>query len=234
MGHQGADTAGTGNEDGQPPVERYARELEAFAADLRELRIECGNPSLREIEKAAPASRPLSASAVSEALAGKRLPRLDFTVALVKTLISFRSGASASRDHPQVERLRRRWQELERLRVSLPRRDRAGRTPSPTPPPAHPTGAVPGRGVAGRAVLAALKSGRLISLASLDHELKGGHLMGGQKLVSVAFSTTSGELLASADSGGKIQLWNPVTGRSHGMVLTGHTDPLAAMAPTPR
>ncbi|MFF3918444.1 WD40 repeat domain-containing protein [Streptomyces sp. NPDC001852] len=209
-------------------------ELEAFAAELRDLRIECGNPSLRDIEKAAPPSRPLSASAISEALNGKRLPRLDFFIALVQTLIRFRSGTPVNRENPRVEQLRLRWQELERLRVSVPRNTRSDRTPasqrsSATPTAAYMphTGPMSDRGLAERAVLAALARGRLISLAPLQHDLAPG-----AKLVSAAFSPKD-ELLASAGSDGKVQLWDPVTGRSRGVVMTGHTGPLTVMAFSP-
>ncbi|WP_181785505.1 helix-turn-helix transcriptional regulator [Streptomyces phytophilus] len=66
--------------------EDFGRRLAGFAADLKALRIECGNLPLREIARRAPRHRPLSAAAVSEALNGKRLPRLDFLMALVRTL----------------------------------------------------------------------------------------------------------------------------------------------------
>jgi hypothetical protein len=77
----------------QPLLVAYQQELAAFAEELRDLRISCGNPSLRELQKAAPSARPLSASAVSEALAGKRLPRLDFLIALAQTLLPSRTAA---------------------------------------------------------------------------------------------------------------------------------------------
>ncbi|MGW1136412.1 tetratricopeptide repeat-containing protein [Streptomyces zhihengii] len=99
--------------------------LAALARDLAILRIENGNPSLRTIEREAPANRPLSPSAVSEVLNGKRLPRIDFLMALVHTLIAHGSGGRPpQRRDPRLDVWRVRWRELQLLqathRLSLP------------------------------------------------------------------------------------------------------------------
>lgn len=96
--------------------------LAELAHDLTVLRIEHGNPSLRVIERHAPPSRPLSASAVSEVLTGKRLPGLDFLMALVQTLIAHDgSRRSVTRQDPELEVWRSRWRELQLLQTTSKR-----------------------------------------------------------------------------------------------------------------
>ncbi|MBZ9638748.1 hypothetical protein, partial [Streptomyces sp. PSKA30] len=60
----------------------YETALAAFADALRELHVDHGAPTYRELENRAKASKriSLSSSAISEALTGKRLPSLDFTL----------------------------------------------------------------------------------------------------------------------------------------------------------
>lgn len=115
-----------GRTPGAPPDGSFEEELAAFAAELTKLRIAQGKPSLLEIERHAPAARPMSKSAISEALAGKRLPGLDFLIALVQTL--YRLGdpqrRAVSGQDPRLELWRSRWRQLEVLRAG----DR--RTPS--------------------------------------------------------------------------------------------------------
>ncbi|MEV0604699.1 nucleoside monophosphate kinase [Streptomyces sp. NPDC050315] len=69
-------------------IQVYEQELVAFADALRELHVSRGARPYREVEAAArTAGRvTLSTSAVSEALAGKRLPSLDFTLELVRQI----------------------------------------------------------------------------------------------------------------------------------------------------
>ncbi|MBT2367116.1 hypothetical protein J7E88_17830 [Streptomyces sp. ISL-10] len=87
-----------------------------LARDLVILRIENGNPSLRVIERHAPAGRSLSASAVSEVLNGKRLPGLDFLMALVQTLIAHGNGGRpVPRRDPRLDAWRARWRDLQLL-----------------------------------------------------------------------------------------------------------------------
>ncbi|MFJ8437249.1 WD40 repeat domain-containing protein [Kitasatospora sp. NPDC094019] len=117
--HRQGDCVSDDSTTEQPrPLGRYPEELALFAEELRDLRIACGSPALREVAKAAPPSRPLSVSAVSEALVGERLPRLDFLIALVETLLTLGDGGSVGRDDERVKQWRTRWQDVERLRVN--------------------------------------------------------------------------------------------------------------------
>ncbi|MFF7987358.1 tetratricopeptide repeat-containing protein [Streptomyces sp. NPDC007901] len=75
---------------------------------------------MREIERYAPAERPLPPSTVSEVLNGKRLPRLDLLLALVQTLLGFADGGHRPvplRD-PRVDVWRDRWGALQLLQIS--------------------------------------------------------------------------------------------------------------------
>ncbi|MFE4579434.1 nucleoside monophosphate kinase [Streptomyces chartreusis] len=84
----------------------YARELVGFAAALRVLHVDRGSPSYREIAAAAgDAGRvSLSSSAISEALSGKRLPSMDFTLELIRQL--------AGSDQEIREQWRERWKRV--------------------------------------------------------------------------------------------------------------------------
>ncbi|MFF5359302.1 tetratricopeptide repeat-containing protein [Streptomyces scabiei] len=114
--------------------------LVELAADLRALQIRQGNPALREIERRAPAGRPLPPSTVSEVLNGKRLPRLDLLLALVQTLLGFtgdgRHDPVPSRD-PRIQSWRDRWSALQLLQKSAGQTSAAPGPPQPQPLP-HP------------------------------------------------------------------------------------------------
>ncbi|MBD0741322.1 tetratricopeptide repeat-containing protein [Streptomyces sp. CBMA152] len=103
---------------GRRADDEFRRALAVFAKDLEALRIDHGQPSLREIEKNAPVARPLSVSAVSEVLNGKRLPGRDFLIALVQTLCAHddprRQPVSLS--DPRLDPWRVRWRELQLLK----------------------------------------------------------------------------------------------------------------------
>ncbi|GAA1413984.1 hypothetical protein GCM10009639_67580 [Kitasatospora putterlickiae] len=104
----------------------FTRELREFAADLRTLRIERGQPSYGKISKRAPAGRPLSVSALSSVMTGEYLPSLDFLMALVRTLLAFdaEQPRPLTRDHPQLLEWRSRWAKLKTLQDQ-------SRSPSP-------------------------------------------------------------------------------------------------------
>ncbi|MFD5519622.1 nucleoside monophosphate kinase [Streptomyces sp. NPDC127066] len=70
-------------------ADAYARELAAFADALHILHVDRGAPSYREIATAAGTAgrMALSSSAISEAISGKRLPSMDFTLELVRQLV---------------------------------------------------------------------------------------------------------------------------------------------------
>ncbi|GAA1993230.1 hypothetical protein GCM10009738_87690 [Kitasatospora viridis] len=137
---------------GHPAPQSFDEELARFAEDLRHLRISCGNPSLRELEKQAPPGRPLSASALSEAFNGRRLPRLDFLVAVVRTLLAIEEARPVRDGDARIETWRVRWQEMERLRQrAVSSRARTGPNGTPQAPTAQVDGPSVGWTAVGRA-----------------------------------------------------------------------------------
>ncbi len=111
----------------QPSTRSYGEELARFAEALTELRISCGSPSLRTLQQNAPRARPLSTAALSEAFNGRRLPRQDYLIAMVQTLLALDEGRPVQRTDSRLQPWRLRWQELERLRI----KERPGRNPAP-------------------------------------------------------------------------------------------------------
>jgi tetratricopeptide (TPR) repeat protein len=115
--------------------------LAELAADLRTLQIQQGNPALREIERHAPAERPLPPSTVSEVLNGKRLPRLDLLLALVQTLLGFTDDGHRPvplRD-PRIEVWRDRWSALQLLQRSAKQITAITVETEPAAEPSQPT-----------------------------------------------------------------------------------------------
>ncbi|MEV6056553.1 WD40 repeat domain-containing protein [Streptomyces sp. NPDC052107] len=104
------------SDDSHVPSATFDEELQAFAAELKDLWIASGAPALRKVAKLAPASRPLSPSGISEALNGTRLPELSYLIALVRILLSIEDGKPAQRDDPRVQHWTLRWQEMKRLK----------------------------------------------------------------------------------------------------------------------
>ncbi|MFD8631748.1 adenylate kinase family protein [Streptomyces sp. NPDC059533] len=94
------------------PRGSYEAALADFAAALYELRIDAGAPAYKAIEKAARQQGrvSLSASAISEALQGKRLPSIDFTLELVRQLAGADPRVTAS--------WRERWKRVRLLQRS--------------------------------------------------------------------------------------------------------------------
>ncbi|MEI5101749.1 tetratricopeptide repeat protein [Streptomyces sp. PmtG] len=114
--------------------------LAELAADLRALQVQHGNPALREIERHAPAERPLPPSTVSEVLNGKRLPRLDLLLALVQTLLGFTDEGHRHvplRD-ARVEAWRDRWSALHLLQSSARRLTTTATGVEPASEPSQP------------------------------------------------------------------------------------------------
>ncbi|WP_097922044.1 tetratricopeptide repeat protein [Streptomyces sp. wa1063] len=111
----------------------YTQALASFTEDLGALRIDHGNPSLRDIEKRAPSGRPLSISALSEVLNGKRLASRDFLIALVQVLITYDDSHQrpASLNDPRLEPWRARWRELQILKNTAKRTQGSDRTVHP-------------------------------------------------------------------------------------------------------
>ncbi|QHC29149.1 WD40 repeat domain-containing protein [Streptomyces sp. HF10] len=168
-------------------------ELEAWAGELRKLRIEVGSPTLAQIATRAPKSRPLSASGVSEAFNGKRLPTYDFCMALVRVLLIYQGDSAPYRDKRLAE-WRERWKRLKQLETNQKSRRRSARVSATAGPPVSPDA-----GLAGRMLLSALNQGRALEISQLGDERWTGRR-------TVAFSP-DGNFLA-ADCGGKIQMWD--------------------------
>ncbi|MFD8958939.1 GIY-YIG nuclease family protein [Streptomyces anulatus] len=122
--------------------------LQAFATQLRYFKIECGDPSLAQIVRLSAQYKPeLSKSTVGDMLNGKRMPGVDATMSLVRSLISNDdSFASVSRDDPRLKEWRTRWSTT---KAQLDEIRRAARTrPAPpsgaaTQPPPASTEAAP-------------------------------------------------------------------------------------------
>ncbi|WP_218923769.1 hypothetical protein [Streptomyces sp. rh34] len=108
--------------------------LQAFATQLRYFKIECGDPSLAKIVRLSAKYKPeLSKSTVGDVLNGKRMPGVDATMSLIRSLISNDdSSAPVSRDDPRLKEWRTRWSttkgQLDEIR-------RAARTRPTLPPP---------------------------------------------------------------------------------------------------
>jgi len=104
--------------------ERYTRELADFAEQLRELRLERGNPSLRSIVGHARkiGEQRLVHNTLSEVFNGARLPRLELLLPLVRTLLAYDEDGQPcpgpSAGSPDLQVWRDRWRALEAQRVA--------------------------------------------------------------------------------------------------------------------
>ncbi|MFD9370565.1 WD40 repeat domain-containing protein [Streptomyces sp. NPDC060020] len=201
----------------------FEEELSRLAGDLRQLRIERGNPSYRKLEARAAKSRTalrLPVATQSDAFRGKRLLGLDTLMALVRILYAYdeygREAAVPPHNSPRLEPWRTRWRTLAALQPPAPDRIRdlpppgnlqALRRPAPTPP--APTGSH-GFALAHR-------------LTTRAHDNWG------------AVFSPDGRLVAAASRGGVVQLWEPVRGRAVGVLDAGPENVLAmAFSPDSR
>ncbi|MBO8192033.1 WD40 repeat domain-containing protein [Streptomyces oryzae] len=169
-------------------------ELEAWAKDLQQLRIEAGEPTLAQIAARAPKNRPLSASGVSEVLNGKRLPTYDFCLALVRVMLTY-PGDPAPYHDKRLAEWRERWQRLKKLEANQKSRWRRGGQGAPVA--GRPL--APDSGIAGRMLLSALNQGRGLEIGPLKQERWAG-------MEAVAFSP-DGSVLA-ADYRGQVRAWD--------------------------
>ncbi|XQE80570.1 nucleoside monophosphate kinase [Streptomyces microflavus] len=106
------DASGTDHSGSLDHVGAYETALLRFAEGLQVLHIDCDAPLLRDIaEESRNSGRVnLSVSAISEALSGKRLPSIDFTLELVRQL------------SPNDTELQQHWRERWRATKQLQRR----------------------------------------------------------------------------------------------------------------
>ncbi len=116
------------------PIADFKAALVEFAADLRALYDACGAPSLRDLSKMSrQAGGKLSASGISDALNGIRLPSEKFTCELVGLLTS----SAATADPEAVGRWQQRCREMRKLQRAAQmakRKNPAALNEGPTPP----------------------------------------------------------------------------------------------------
>lgn len=104
------------------PSDSFDEELSRFASDLQLVHVKRGSLSLREIQKRANAHLGfnISNATLSATLNGKRLPRIDFLMALLRTLmIRDEDGIETSpppHSSPALQPWRERWTTLETMR----------------------------------------------------------------------------------------------------------------------
>ena len=99
------------------PTDARADLLTAFADELRSLRARSGKPSYAALQRIDPELR---TSTISDALAGRSAPSLDFVLAFVRACRRARDGATAT--SIEEEPWRSRWLSLERELGAVRRR----------------------------------------------------------------------------------------------------------------
>lgn len=92
-----------------------------LAAELASLRLECGMPSLRDIEMAARGRNSLPSSTTADALKGNRLPSLSTVLRLVKALraIAQQRGKSVAEERFSDTLWCARWERASRPQTAL-------------------------------------------------------------------------------------------------------------------
>ncbi|MEU3725150.1 WD40 repeat domain-containing protein [Streptomyces sp. NPDC031705] len=228
----------------------FKEELASLAADLRQLRIERGKPSYRDLAARAARSATgirLPVATQSEAFRGERLLGLDRLMGLVRILYAYDAfGAERPvppHNSPELEPWRRRWRELAAL-------EPARRSPAAAPPvPGGGTGFavahVLSRWVDNNYCAAFSPDGRILAVSGVREDNEGvvhlwdpvrgaslGTLKGEVAALSLAFSPCSG-VLAVGDMHGTVHLWDTATLEPAGPPLLGHEGSVDAVAFTP-
>lgn len=246
------------------PIETPSYELllQSLAADLRNLRISRGNPTLAEISaRNTHGRRPLSPSALSEAFNGKRLPGWEFYSALIRALLSWDANGRPTRiEHtsPDLQAWGDRWREVQRSR----QRNRSpSRATAVAAAPLKETQAEPRWPVAlagrstGRRVFALSErftgeseigyvtafssDGRLLAVSS-GTEAQVWDSEAGQQMRTVPSSAMVTSLAFSSDGkllaiGAADEVWvvDWASGQQVGLTLSGHTGDVQAVAISP-
>ncbi|MGW4623465.1 WD40 repeat domain-containing protein [Streptomyces sp. NPDC004592] len=238
----------------------FEQELRTLAALLKELWITCGAPPYREVASRAPESQPLSVTGISEALNGKRLPEINYLMALVGCLLSFQNSTPVRRNDPALDPFREQWQKAKRLKqrrrktsISPEASTDAAPQESPEPPDASqashteagtsPPGSDPQPALdAARTrendsteLFQALQSAttriELLVEALYDRIPDTGYTLPGTNGAITTFSPCA-DLLAVSDLR-IIRLWDPAAGRPIGKPFTGHPGHVRCLAFSP-
>lgn len=146
----------------------------------------------------------VSIGTVGNTLNGESHPSMDVYISLVRTLIGYRAGAKAPRNHPDIPQWRERWGRVQELKEKSRIENRARRS--------VPTRGAATQGLAEQVVLAAMRRGGRIQMFPMADDLDG--------IWDVDFSP-DGQMIATAHGLRTVQLWNTVEQRRSGKALMG-------------